>query len=162
MERMLFVIGRLLTKPHMYFENVPNSFLISMNLAALLMAAFIFNEFLTMPLFCINRSKSFFVNPATLAGSKPANASLRFFLLFNIVLQLKPAWKLSRHKNSNIFLSLCNGTPHSLSWYLTIRPSPSDTHAHLFCFDSMVFGIKNNPVKMGLSFILRHILITIQ
>src|SRR3989338_5776957 len=90
MERMLFSIGRLLTKPHMYFENVPNSFLISMNLAALLIAAFIFSEFLTMPLFCINRSKSFLVNPATLAGSKPANASLKFFLLFNMVLQQNP------------------------------------------------------------------------
>src|SRR3989344_2580618 len=123
--------GLLFTNRHIYLEKVLNSFFTSKNLWALLIAASILALFLMIPLSFRSLVKSFFKNLATLIGSKFAKAFSKFLRLCKTVRQLSPAWKLSKTKNSNIFLSSRKGTPHSLSWYSRINLSDSPTHAHL-------------------------------
>ena len=64
-----------------------------------------------------SRSTSRALNFATRSNSKLAKPSRNASRFLRIVSQLKPAWALSRTRNSNSNRSSWIGTPHSVSWY---------------------------------------------
>ncbi len=99
------------------------------NSLAFVIADLIFNRFLTMPSNRISRSTSWSVICATRPASKSQKA-LRYPSRFlSIVIQLNPAWALSRTRNSNNVLSSVTNFPHSWSWYFIYSSSvPHQPH----------------------------------
>src|SRR5687767_7596612 len=120
-----------------YASNDPNSAAVARNPAALPIVASILARFRTIPASAISRARSVSSNAATTRGSNPRNAERNAARLLRIVDHDSPAWNDSSASRSKSSMSSCVGTPHSSSWYATMRGSAealaAPDHQHRSC-----------------------------